>query len=133
MMARIPYIAARGARSFPRYLVTEPNGYFWSGILWTPHEREALLFCDGEEAIAECDDIRRQEHASKTEQIDYVVPVVIETMAEKPINPEDLVAWLRKALLFQMDYGNQGNGPTPDSCILLTIHWDKLRRKEESK
>lgn len=132
-MATIPFLATRGSPAFPRFVISEPSGLYWSGILWTPHQREALLFCDGEEATAECDDIRRQEHGAKTEQVDYVVPVVIEAMSEQPLNPEELVVWIQQALVFQMDYGNHGNGPTPDSCVLLTIHWDRIKRKEESE
>lgn len=132
-MATIPYVAARGSRTFPRFVISEPNGLYWTGILWSPEEREALLFADGQEAISECDDIRRQEHGAKTEQVDYVVPLLIETMSETPINQQELIAWLRKALVFQVDYGNHGNGPTADSCVLLSILWQKMKRKEESR
>lgn len=129
----IPYLAVRGSPEYPRFLITEPHGQVCSGTIWSPEEIEGLLFNDAEEAAAEAQDLLREQCVNKPHKAEYLVPILFEVMANAPVSLEALVGWLRKALVFELNYADNGIGPQADSCVLIGLEWCKIKNRKELK
>jgi hypothetical protein len=128
-----PFIATRGSPEFPRFLIVEPHGQVWSGTLWTPYEREGLLFADSDEAATESQNLLREQHIDRPHHAEYLVPILIEVLSDEPMSKEAVVSWLRKALRFEINYAEHGTGPTDGSCVLLGLQWWKIKNRTELK
>ncbi len=117
----------KGTPDHPRYLISDDQGRWWSGIFWTTEDK-AMMYLDLGSIGRAIRDIYLTEWRG-TPCNQFVVPCVIEMFGEQIEDMAQLQLWLSKASTVLIDHKQFGKGPIEDSLILPNIRWSELKRK----
>ena len=115
-----------GTRPHQRWLVRNTVNQYWTGRRWGS-EAEALVFANVDEAITLAKKMNdwRNRHVPLRK---YRVEMTVEVRSQEKIDRETLIDWLQQTADFQFDWQGHGSGPSDDSIVWATIHWDSLRK-----
>lgn len=122
----------KGTPDHPRYLISDDQGRYWSGVFWVDTETDAQLFFDLGSVGRTIRDIYLT-HWRGTPCNQYIVPCIIEMFGEQNIDMAELKLWLAKAATVLIDHKQFGKGPIEDSLVLPRINWNEMRRNLPSK
>lgn len=117
------FVKRRGTK-FPRYIVAQNLGTYWTGSKWSSDSEDALLFADELEAARTCQSLLRETFRDNGTVQHFAVPIKFEVLSNRGIDLAVLKEWLMKAINLRVASGN-GNGPN-GSVVLVGIWWDEL-------
>jgi hypothetical protein len=116
----------KGTPDYPRYLISDDQGRYWSGVFWASSEKEAKMYLDLGTVGRTIREIYLLEWKG-TPCNQFVVPCIIEMFGEQIGDMEQLRDWLTKAATIFIDHKQFGTGPIEDSLILPQIRWSDLK------
>jgi hypothetical protein len=132
MTKPIPILYPAGTPEYPRLCIASaersgPPCRFWNSTKksWGP-KNDATLFAALIEVANEIRQIQMTQYAGLPIRT-FTVPIELDFYGDMEMDQETLVEWLRQAIRFTIDYGNFGNGPSPDTLVLPLLLWDQTQ------
>ena len=109
-----------GTPQFPRFVMRDGSGHFWTGTNWSDNPREAALYYSKADAVAAENRYADGEHHVRDT---YTLKLVIIT---------DRDAWSYEELVRHLTYFGAVHLRKNDEPrgIVIEVHWDDLRKTE---
>jgi hypothetical protein len=128
MAANNYYLEFLGSQAFPRFLITkgaDPT-FYWTGSEWVERREKALLYSCADDAQADLNKFRVKDYGPCIKSV-FQMPMTVEVYAHKPVELEDLRAWLKKALNLYVDVKTNSDGPN-DSLAFTSVDLASLSK-----
>jgi hypothetical protein len=109
-----------GTPQFPRFIMRDGSGHFWTGTSWSDNPREAALYYSKADAVAAENRYADGEHHVRDT---YTLKLVIVTDRDA-WTVEDLVTHLTYFGAVHLRKNDEPRG------IVIEVHWDDLRKTE---
>jgi hypothetical protein len=113
------YAQKIGTPQFPRYVMRDGAGNFWTGTGWSEYPSQAALFCTEADAVA---DERRFVDGEQLRDT-FTLKVVFIT-DRNAWSREELVTHLTRFCAIVMERSQERRG------VVIETHWDDLRKTE---
>ena len=117
-----------GGRRWPRYLLADQDGRFWTGNGWSADRRRALLFAAWNGVSHEYRRIEEQQWQAVRFR-DFQAVMSIRVWSETAFSLKELRDYLHVACAIYMDVDRKDSGPVPESMVRVELDWAKLDEK----
>lgn len=120
-----------GPSTHPRYVIrnNESQGIekFWTGKKWSSKVSDALLYYCPDSLKEALDWLTKRKLSKMYPKRRFVMPLEITVFGHPSIQSEQIIDFIKNALTLQMDYNNQGSGPTEDSVVMVRLSLDHIK------
>ena len=118
-----------GSPAWPRYVLHDDQGRWWTGDGWSGDRRSALLYADWNDVSHE---YRRLEAAqwSSLPLRNFEATISVQVRSGQDFTIEQLQDYLYRAITIMLNHEGHGSGPVPDSMARIDIDWAKLNEAE---
>lgn len=117
------FLKVVGTREYPRYLVTERMGFFWTGQVWTDDEEAAMVFADAYTASVACKDLQHEHDRQCSTSQKFTLPVSLYIWSKGGVDLDSLREWVRQTLDVRL---TNWSGPSEDFIIGTQVDFSNL-------
>ncbi len=114
------YVEKVGTPQFPRFVMRDGVGHFWTGSSWSDSPREAAVYYTKADAVAAEHRYADGEHHVRDT---YTLQLVVVTDRDA-WQLEELVRYLALFGGFHLEKNHERRG------VVIEVHWDDLRKTE---
>lgn len=100
---------------------------FWTGKGWTRKLKRAIKFSDPSRMTTALFRLTSRHFARLYPRRRYRLKVNVDVYGPWYVSQEDVEDFVRKALVFGIDYQTHGTGPNPDTTVIVSIPTTELK------
>lgn len=114
-----------GSPAWPRYLLHDDQGRWWTGDGWSGDRRSALLHADFNEAAHTYRRLEEEQWAG-VPSTDFEGVITLKVWSGTRFTVQQLQDYMHQAVSILLNHETHGSGPVPDSLVRIDIDWSRL-------